>query len=502
MGVNFIAGRAGSAEGEDWQPEDLRRRLSNLAQADLDTAARTLIEELVRFNRVPPNRRHIPVVDIFRALIESVMPRLQARLDGSTPPISRSVRANAYLVEKLLKELGIAYTRLVHSVPVSWLSFGHRQQLHGPLVRAMDLLARRLLLSYRLYARAPKGVWAGLHELHLLALDWNIANRDIAAPNTSAYAVYRKALLLAFAEPSRLASGDLQRVRDYIARFGDAADVVRPHADRAVHCLFIIDSREDRAGLSFAKLRHPVPSDRALLLETGRLVDRIGQQLQQLEQGIAPVQLGLPQDPDTQRYRNMLRRLAANWSGAARKRAPRLHFRPRAEVHVGFPGVWKMLEAPVEPGPAAELPANEWGILNESPGGFALRHIRGAIPALRVGDLIGVRSRDRGDVFVCLVRWILSETAEHIDIGLQQLAPRFAPATYRRIDGRAVTHVPVLFAPSSPHFNRVPVVVLPAKLVTAGTDFVIQYLGGAITLRAERALESTPHAELFQVSAR
>lgn len=502
MSVNFIAGRGRDAEGEEWQPEELRRRLSNLAQADLDTAARTLIDELARFNGVPPHRRRLATVEVFRSLVESIMPRLQARLDGTAPPVSRATRANAYVVEKLMKELGIAYTRLVHSVPGSWLSFGHRQQLHGPLVRAMDLLARRLLLSYRMYARAPKGVWAGLHELYMLALDWNVAARDLAAPNTSALAIYRKALLLAFAEPARLASGDLQRARDFIARFGDAADVLRPRADRPDTCVFVIDSREDRPGVSLAKLRYAIPAERALVLETGRLVERIGHQLEQLERGTPAVQLGLPQDPDTRRYRDTLRRLAANWSGAARKRAPRMQFRPRAELHVGFPGVWKMLEAPVEPAPAAELPANEWGILNESPGGFALRHIRGPIPALRVGDLVGVRSRDRGDVFVCLVRWIQSDAAEHLDVGLQQLAPRFAPATYRRVDGNAVTHVPVLFAPSSPQFNRVPVVVMPAKLVTAGTEFVIQYLGGAITLRAERSLEATSHAELFQVSAK
>ena len=309
---------------------------------------------------------------------------------------------------------------------------------------------------------------------------------------------------LAFAEPSRLASGDLQRVRDYIARFGDAADVVRPHADRAITVYSSSTRAKIEPGISFAKLRYPVPSDAGAAPRDRRAWSSASaSNLQQLEQGVAA---GATRPAAGPRYRSA----TATCSGGS----PPIGAAPRASARracisghaprctSGSPASGRCWKRRSSPAPAAELPANEWGILNESPGGFALRHIRGAIPALRVGDLIGVRSRDRGDVFVCLVRWILSETAEHIDIGLQQLAPRFAPATYRRIDGRAVTHVPVLFAPSSPHFNRVPVVVLPAKLVTAGTDFVIQYLGGAINLRAERALESTPHAELFQVSAR
>jgi cyclic-di-GMP-binding protein len=507
MALSFIADDPSGATGDEWSPEGLPRRLAVFAPSDLDGLARALIEELVGFNRSAAHRGHAPTVEFFRSAIESVMPRLQARLEGATPPINRAIRGHAYLVEKLLKELAIAYARVVAHGPRSLLTFGSKRALHAPLLRAMDLLVRRLLLSYRLYARAPRGAWAALHELYGLAVGWQLAERDLSAPGSNVTSIYRKALLLAFAEPSRLPLGDLQRTRDYIARFGDAAELVRAAGGAAASGVFVLDPREDRPGTAVGKLRHGVPSERVTMLVTTKLVERLQQHLAALDAGATPAQLGLPQDPDPARYRDLLRRLATNWSGAARKRSARLQFRPRAELYVGFPGVWKMLESPDEwTGPASQAPEpvrmNEWSILNESPGGFALRYISGPVPSLRIGDIVGVRSRDRGDAFVCLVRWIQSEGAEHLDLGLQQLAPRFAPVTYRRTDAASTTHLPILFAPSSPQHNRVPVVVVPSRLLAPGTDFEIQYLGGDVGLHAERVLESTPHAELVQVTPR
>lgn len=523
-----MASERNRKESAEWAPEEIRRRLGQLTPADLDDTSRNVIAELVNFNRVATLSPSLAAIDVFRGYVDGLMPRLQARLDGATPPISRSIRTHAYLVEKLLKELGLAYVRLVRAGRGSWLSMGKKTApRHVPLVRAMDLISRRLILSYRLYARPPRSAWLGLHELYRVALKEGLAMRDLSAPHSNAQAIYRKALLLAFAEPSRLGAGDLYRVRDYIARFGDSAELVPPKAKAAPpnEGLFVVNVAVDAPGQPFAKLRAGVPSRQVLLLVTTHLVDRIGYHLKQLESGVSPAQLGLPQEPESARYRDLLQRLATNWTGAARRRAPRMHFRPRAELHIGFSGVWRMLEPPIETGDLGgqdfsmgstsigstsmspppgrrEGASNEWAILNESPGGFALRHLRGVVPAMRIGDLVGVRSRERGDTFVCLVRWIQSEAADHLDLGLQQLAPRFAPVTYRRSDGRSVTHHPLLFAPSSPQFNRVPVLVAPAKLFAPGAEFGIQYLGLEIALRAERVLESTPHAELLQVVSR
>ena len=504
--LNSRSARAAHDDAQ-WHPTVLRRRLALLGSLDLDTAAKRLTTELETFNQLEPKPSQLGAIELMRASLEAILPRLQTRLDGATPPITHAMRTQAQKIDVLLAALADAYLRLIQSADHTWGLFrycGLRQQLHAPLVRAIELFARRLLLAHRLYTRAPRGAWTSLHTLYLIAARWNIAHRDINGRGASPVAVYCKALLLAFAEPSRLPPGDLQRARDYIARFANIAEIVRADRPDSRDNAFVIEPLQDRPGI--ARGRFPASKDdaRHWLLLTAPLLRRIDQQLDALARGTPPVQLGLPQEPDTQRYRDLLTRLKQSWSSIPRRRTRRVQFRPRAELFISFPGIWTMLGAQ----PESLSARNEWAIVNESPGGFALRHARGTLPALRIGDLVGIRLFERGDTLVCLVRWIRSEGGEHLELGIQQLAPRFSPATYRRNDSNvagsmnAVSHVPVLYAPVSPQFNRVPVVVAPARLLAAGTTLTIEHHGVTVELRADRALEITPHATLWQVSAR
>jgi hypothetical protein len=500
MAANLIPDNP-SAAGDpgDWNPESLRRRLAPVPGLDLDSAARRIADELVAFNAVPVDRRSIVVADLLRAHVDGLMPRLLARVEGAAPPLARPVRQHVHAVEKLLKELGIAYARVVQFAAHHWIPFGQRKARHGPLVRAMDLLARRLHLAYRLYARPSRGVWASLHELHRIASDWELADAPLSSREPSADIIYRKALLLALVDPARLAAGDMPRVRDYVARFGDSASLAsaRPRADDVA--LFVIDSHQDRPPTPVARHRAVPGQNGVRYLDTQPLIERLKEHAAQLEAGVPPGRLGLPPDPDPVRYRALLRRLEAAWDGRPRKRAARLQFRPRATLQVGFPAVWAMLD-PDAPTPTP-APA-EWAILNESPAGIALRHMSGTVPPLRVGDVVGVRPKERDEIAVCLVRWIQSDSVDAIDLGLQQIAPRMAPVTYRPAGARGAAIVPVLFAPTSPQFERAPIVAAPAKLITAGLDFKISYLGADIRLHAERVLEGTPHTELIRVSPR
>ena len=178
-----------NASNADWSPDGLRRRLAALPADDLDVAARDAIAELSRFNRLAADRRYARTIEVFRSYVDSLLPRLQARLEGIAPPISRTARSHAHLMERLLKELAIAYVRLVNALPTTWFGFGAKPLAHIPLVRAMDLLTRRLVLSYRLYSRAPRGVWVSLHELYELAVRWNLAEQQISRRRITAQSI-------------------------------------------------------------------------------------------------------------------------------------------------------------------------------------------------------------------------------------------------------------------------------------------------------------------------
>lgn len=507
--MKFIA--AGQAGADDeFSPEKVRAFLSGLPSGDPKRAARLLIARLVALNAANlPARARQRLLDMFRDHVDWLLPQLEIRVSKVTPPIPAPVREAAYAIEKLLKELAAGYARTVFEVPRSWLPLGLRQKLQVPLTRAMDFHARRLALSQRLYARNPGGVWTDLHRLFQLARESGLASKEIESPRTSPLRVYRDALLLAFAEPTKLMHGDYARVQGYLAAHGELAEIAPGRKFEDPLCVFAIDPRRDKPGIAYAKRADVGFENGALVLLTHRLVERLEGQLKRLRDGIPPGNLGLPEEARTPAYRELMQRLVVHWRGERKNRTARTRFHPRVELWVGLREIWRSLraEAPVETPhadiTARELPArsSEWIILNESSRGFALKFMSGALPPISVGEVVGLKAKDRGAPFVCLVRWVQSNSPEHFEIGLQQLAPFVLPAVYKAAEQEPVAAEPVLFLPQVPAQKRAPAVVAPPDRVERERAFSLRHRGARLSLRASRVIERTQSVELIEVEA-
>jgi len=488
----------------------VRSRLARLSAQDLDLATRTLTRELEAFNHlVAPGSRYLPVLELFHSHVEGLLPRLQARLDNAAPPLGNLDRQHARAADLLLKELATAYRNTLmrgHGVLGNLL---RKRELHMPLVRTIDLLSRRLVLSYRLYSRPPKGVWQSLHELFQLSRRLRIARLDLNAPHTNPEALYRKTLLLAFADPARLSGIELRRTRDYIARFGDAARFHRPDAKaRTTEGIFLIDLGADRPGVPLSRFRGDRRPKNGLLLSTRSLLKRLVLQYDRLSLGSAPAQLGLPADPDPRHYRDFIRRMAVAWRGLPRSRSARTRFHPRAELYAGFPAAWAQLQAAHQREAAGELQkgpspagANEWAVLNESPEGYALRYLSGSVAAARVGDLVAIHTRDHGKVFACVIRWVRSEPGENLEIGLQQMRGRFTAATFRRAQGRHYGPIPILICPVPGTGSRRLRVLAPSRLLAPRHDIFIRQGASEARFVIRGVVESTTFVDLVEAEA-
>jgi len=504
MLMNFIAPGREALPDPDFAPEQFRAWLAALPPHDPVAAADALIARMIAFNRADLQpRARLRALEMLRDHIDGLVPGLERKLARAAPPIEGTLRRIAYLIEKLFKELAAGYSRAILSVPRSWLNLGYRSQLHVPLVRAMDYHARRLALAQQLHARSPGAVWAEMHRLFLLARDWRIEDVRIESPPRSALDVYRSALLLAFAQPSKLTRSDFVNAQRYIAQHAELTEIVptRPVSDPA--CVFAVDPRRDRPGVAYAKRQDAMYDNGALLLVTGQLVERLQTQLRRLKDGVAPVSLGLPDEAAALAYHDLLQRLAFHWRGERAARSARATFHPRVDAWVGLREIWRALRAELPPeGPVAEAPARatEWIVLNESSRGFALRHMTGAAPPVEVGELVAIRPRDRGATYVCLVRWVQSNNPEHLEVGLQQLAPIAVPAVYKPSESDRAAPEPVLFFPQLPAQRKAAAVAVPPDRLHANDPFSLRHRGGRLNLRAARVIEKTPSIELIEVS--
>ena len=109
--------------------------------------------------------------------IELLVPRLGVALQSGTLPLSMASRNAAALAEDLLTELAYSYKLLLVEQSRRLFGFASSGRALLPVVRAMQMLAQRLKLGYRMYATNPKSVWLELHELYPFALLRGLAQR-------------------------------------------------------------------------------------------------------------------------------------------------------------------------------------------------------------------------------------------------------------------------------------------------------------------------------------
>ncbi|HKY02843.1 MAG TPA: hypothetical protein VJM53_09855 [Burkholderiales bacterium] len=494
--LDFLAARKDRIDEEGPGPDETRAWLSSLNDVDTTAMARALIDRLVGLNRAPLQARlHLRLLDMFSEHAAKLIPELELRIARVRPPVSGNARQVAYLVEKLYKELAVGYFIVVTRAPRSWLSPGFKRQIHRPLVQAMDYHASRLALSEKLYAPAPRGVWAALHRLYRLAQDWKIAEREAADSHASPMRIYREALLLDFAQPQQFGPRDFKHVQQLLREWSHLATLELDSGIADPSGLFLLDVRGDSAGVAYGKRAERSTASGRPILNTTKLLAHLQTELKQLR---APtMHRELNHEPG---FLDLYQRLLENWRGERLQRGVRSRFHPRADVWMGLNDVWRLLRESSRSPQTSVQASGEWLIVNESARGFALKYMSGSAPQLTVGELIALRGAGEGKVHVCVGRWIVSNSPEHLEIGLEQLAPVVIPAWYQIPDSERATTESVLYLPSIPGPQQTALLIAtPGKINTARTIDLLHGQGGRISLYATRVAETTASVEFIEV---
>lgn len=485
-------------DGEPYtrSPDDVGAWLRTLrGHAPLETA-RALVNALMALNRTRVRitlRQEITELMLAEAM--RILPALHAALAAATVPLSGDSRSAAAIADDLLTELAYSYKLLLVEQSRRLFGFASSGRALLPVQRAMEVLSRRLELAYRTYATSPKGVWSELHELYQFGLRRGLASRALDGADATPLSVYRGALLLAYAEPLKLMQGELDRVLRWIERFGGRAVLGPSQQSRGAQGLFLVKAQRDVPGYALAKRHHPVPQPHDLVLNTLPLAELLLDQVARLSAGESAESLGLPEGDDA--YRDLMGRLIKHWGAVPNRRFTRLRTHARVEIRVGIRGIWEFLDK----GAAARASSGEWMVTNESPRGFALMHVSGPIESIRVGEVIGLRTREAETCHICVVRWVLSDNPEHVELGLEELAPTARPISIRKTREESAEVQPVLLLPEVPSLNQAPALLAPLVPLDSTCELNLGDLQSRLRVRATRLLERTVSVQVVQFSA-
>ncbi len=485
-------------EKESDQPEPLQTAewLASVAGQDAFAAARALIDFLTPMNRM---RMRVAlrqeVTELLIPQAERVLGELLEALADVSIPLGDEARGTAQTTDTLLTELAYSYKLLLmeQSRRLFGLASSGRAQL--PVVRAMQLLSQRLLLSYRVHASPPRTVWLELHALYQFALRRGFTQRGASDDGPTPLGIYREALLIAFAEPLKFMAGDLDQALAWVRQFGGRALLATAPGQTGGRGTFLIREQRDAPGNPLSKRSQSAMQPRDLILNTQPLRDVLSEQLARLDAGETAGQVSLATSHCSIDVHDLLSRLARHWGGAVNRRHERSFTTGRVDLHVGIGGIWQFLRGTAD----AAIEPSEWLITNESAGGFALALERGHVEPIRVGDVVGLRPRLSESCHICVVRWVRSDHARHIELGLEEIAPAARAVSIRKLRGEENRNPePVLLLPEVPQAGAEPAILAARVPLDTTCELNLGELQSRMRVKATRMLERTVCIQLLQ----
>ncbi len=375
---------------------------------------------------------------------------------------------------------------------------GPRQSAQLALARSLHVLAQQLMVSHMIASPVPLGAWQRLHQTYATAQRLQLHAAPPKGGSRSLQNVYHAAVLLGCAQPASMTPREVLFLAACFERFADQLEPLVATATAAPGN-FWIDPARDLPALS--SLRKQPPETAPLHgFSCTRLCLLLNAQIAQLNAGRPPQELDLPDFAATPAGRGVLGRLAARWSDSGKRRFLRRRQSQRMLLSAGVDRIWQLCSQ----GEAANAVVSTWMISNESPDGYAVMHVSGNTGVLSVGDVAAVRAEAEQNWQICLVRWALSENPEHLELGLQILAPTAVPAILaQRSDDAGTEYLRVLILPEIPNLRSgQSLVVAAGALPRERTKMLLIVEGKNLSVREVNSVsvdEQTGSVEILSI---
>jgi hypothetical protein len=322
--------------------------------------------------------------------------------------------------------------------------------------------------------------------------------------------MYMQSLLLALSNPYGFVPGQVESVVRYLhdhAHLAKLTDVAPVH--RMQKAVAIVPVGHDFPPFS-ANKGGSVQGAKLFLL-TYDLAFQLQEQLNRI-QASGEVPSGLRRDAALRpRHLALLRRMLRQWAIPPARQFGRLPSRGRLRVWTGLFGVWHASRHATDTAVTAsvELPTpTTCQILNQTPGGYALRQIGTGAGPLRIGDIIALEIEGRPRPHVAIVRWFRNaHEIAALEFGCELVsdAPEAATAAMAEASGAAPT--PVIILPGEGTNPANPNTAATHQLVAPNGAYGVEH---AVRIWRTRGIEigvlvkqvdSGPDFEIFDVVA-
>lgn len=453
--------------------------------------------QILRETPIPPAQR-VELLDLLYGQAAQIVDADLGTLRAISLPASRKIRHRM----KLLLDLLEALTQDYFNTLAALFDPEARNTLRAPqssLRRAIESIAWQIRINHLLAAPPRLGLWQQFHTAFGTARRLGVEGIPGPKNGPSIRRIYANTILVAIAQPASFSSVELEFIRKHIEQSVTSIEFSSaPPADSTG--LFWIDLTKDFPAHAMIR-RSPAADIDIIYFSCDAIAQTMAQHGIQLANGISAASLGLPVFSETRSGRRVLQRLNLLWGHPSKRKFPRRRQSSRANLCAGLDNLWQLFRDP-----SAKSPLGEWMITNESPDGYSLMHISGHTENLHVGDIVALQllaeyTQSTTAWQVCIIRWAISENPEHLELGLELLAPKGIAVEIPHPDEPALGNIPGIILPATPPFRTVELLAVPTEALREDTRrVVVQQEQGTLKVHATQLSKQTSAIDIFSIS--
>lgn len=340
------------------------------------------------------------LLDLFEPRCRNVHKQIMPLLQDAATPLPRNLRVISQSLIDLHGCLAAGFVRVIEQAVGDGFQRPKRRR---------DTLAERALYSlrrqYSLILRTASGTPADFWQ-HIGALVATMPAETTPAQADTSRLLLKQLLAMHAAQADALAPREQDFLWQQMEPLAPLVELTT-QAPKKTEAWLWMDTHDERAPTP-ANRRAPPAAD-GLMFYSCRKLGKLAQS--SLDDLTAPAL-----------FRSALHHAAQRWLNPPQRRHNRRRSNYRIEVCPRLSSLWSLLHGDLSE-PAMKQAITEWQVVNDSPAGYAAMHIAGNMPSLLPGSVIGIRRSDREPWSLCMVRWVRSENAEHLEVGLEVLAP-------------------------------------------------------------------------------
>lgn len=463
-------------------------------------AASQLYSQLLQLRQTPiPTIQRIKFLDLLYSEAERIVIAELQTLREISLPASRKFRQRMKFVLDLLTALTQDYFNTLTELAAPESQEKPRSP-QTSMRRVMTATVWQIRINYLLASPPSIGLWQQLHAAFSNARGLGIERIPVPLDGPSIERIYSNILLLAISQPASFSSIELEFISNYIEK----TDPIKLDSPRPLNSnsAFWIDLSKDFSAHALIR-RAPASNIDALYFSCDTLAKTTIEHLSQLKNGTPATELGLPIFADTHAGQRVLQRLSMLWGRPRKRKFSRRRQSYRAQLCAGLTDLWRLIKSPT-----SKIDLSEWMITNESPDGYALMHISGQTENLHIGDVIALQPiGEHAEAVpiwqICIIRWAISENPEHVELGVELLAPNAIAAEIAHPQTLASGNIAALILPETLPLRPTESLVVPAGVLRENTRQIIALIeNDNLEIRQIQAVhldEQNSTVEIFSV---